>query len=146
MSCAKAPNPTANHALPSQTNLERAIQNLHDADFLGLTDFYHESICMLRFRRSRKLPSECMCSNITNGQAQHVHETHGVPENYSQGTISQHVQQMVDALTSLDRTLFGIALDRFATDIEEVEGMAGNTILCERQRISQLRKDLDMRP
>ena len=100
---------------------------------------------MLRFRQSRELPSGCTCDNNGNGKAQHVHETHGVPENYSGGDISQHVRQMVDALTLLDRVLFGIALDRFAGDIEEVEGMAGKTILCERsQKISLLRRDLDL--
>jgi len=62
MSCRKAPNPQANHALSVPPKPTVAIENVaEDAAFVGVTDFFHESICLLQLRREGSLPPDCGC-------------------------------------------------------------------------------------
>jgi hypothetical protein len=138
MSCSKASNPEANHALPAPPCLSLAIANLHDAGFIGLTDFYHESICMLQLRRTRKLPEGCGCDDSKN--ATHQHTDHGVPR-HSEHNLSPHVLVMVDELTRLDKVLFVAALERFLHDIAVAEMAASRTILCDKAPANLLLKE-----
>ena len=138
MSCSKAPNPQANHALPAPPCLSLAIANLHDAGFIGLTDFYDESICMLQLRRTRRLPEGCGCGDSKN--TTHQDFTHGVPR-HSEDNLSPHVLEMVDNLARLDKDLFVAALERFLDDIAVAEMAANRTILCDKAPANLLLKE-----
>ena len=139
MSCSKAPNPQANHALPAPPCISLAITNLHDAGFIGITNFYHESICMLRLRQTRRLPEGCGCGESKNITT-HQQVTHGVPK-HSEYNLSPHVLEMVDNFTRLDKVLFVAALERFLDDIAVAEMAANRTILCDKAPANLLLKE-----
>jgi len=103
MSCINEPNPRANHALTYPPDLNKAINNLHDADFIGISDFYHESICLLVFRRTRMLPVASMDA----------------------------LRRLVN-YTVLDAQLFSAAMHRFRVDIAMAERISGKGILCDK--------------
>ena len=140
LSCLWAPKPKANHALDPPPDYDEAVVNLYDADFVGLTDFYHESICMIRYRRERELPAGCTCEDNLE-TITHAHITHGVPQEQDTSRMPKHVQQKVDALVKIDTKLFLVALDRFIYDLEEVEQSSNAKILCDRSRLKLLHEE-----
>lgn len=144
MSCLSAGSCEANHALVGEPpSLEQALINLNDADFVGLTDFYHESICMLHYRREEELPVGCNCNEAAN-KITHVHETHGVPNLSDEWTAD--VIELVDSFTLLDRALFKHALNRFQRDLLEVEQKAGVPVLCDRSKMEVLSSTYPPKP
>eukprot|EP00977_Amphora_coffeiformis_P025587 scaffold20597_cov167-Amphora_coffeaeformis.AAC.1 len=102
MSCHKEPNPRANHALAVDPNITHAIENLHDATLIGVSNFYHESICMLRLRQKGTLPDACHCNATESTGSEHVAVAHGVPK-HSADDLPPDMIAMIDSLTKLDR-------------------------------------------
>jgi len=132
MSCINEPNPRANHALTYPPDLNKAINNLHDADFIGISDFYHESICLLVFRRTRMLPATCTCDSVTTHTVE-IHETHGVPTTWSSSPVaSMDALRRLVNYTVLDAQLFSAAMHRFRVDIAMAERISGKGILCDK--------------
>lgn len=139
LSCVSAPNPEANHALTPPPNLTEAISNVaSDAAFVGLTDFFHESICMIKLRRSGSLPTECGCDAVAAAQRNRtleIHFTHFVPPHLS--VFPDNINIMIDKLTKVDRVIFIAALQRFLEDITVAEKVANRPFLCNRTRASR---------
>ena len=119
-----------------------------DADFIGLADFYHESLCMLKLRRSATatLPRGCCCDDTAAPTAprcppahgvpkcptaEHAHEAHGVPTIFSNATTKPETLALIDGFTRRDARLFVAALARFRRDIAAAERVAGCRILCD---------------
>ena len=137
MSCLVAPNPRANHALLPLPNLTAAIANVvSDATFIGLTDFYHESMCILKLRRTGSLPESCGCSEGQKALRLHKHVTHGVPQH--KPIFSKEVTSMVDSMTKSDRPLFVAPLKRFLKDVDVAEQVANSQFLCNRTKALEL--------
>jgi len=128
------------HAHQDDDDIDEAIRNVRKATFIGLTDFYHESICMLQFRSTKILPLTCQCTdlggNATENQSDgHVHYTHsqdGVPK-HSVHNLPMDVLKLEDRLTNWDQRLFLFALDRFLRDIRIAEKVAGHKFFCHPQ-------------
>ena len=147
LSCQKAPNPKANHALLPPPDLDEAIRNVKvggGATFVGLTDFYHESMCILEFRRNGSLPAACGCTEehlAAKAATKRVHVTHGVPK--EKPIISKASQALIDRYTDLDRPLFVVALRRFMDDIHVAETVAGRPFLCNKTKATVLLEQYD---
>jgi hypothetical protein len=125
----------ANHALRPPPDLNLSIANMRDADFVGISDFYHESVCVLKLRRTKVLPDGCSCED-TSPREVHEHHRHGVPihkEAYTRDVLAK-----VKQLTLLDKPLFVAALVRFMADVEIAEAVSHTQILCNRTRAAQL--------
>lgn len=71
MSCISQKNPTANHAVSKAPKLYLAKVNLDKADWIGNTEFHHESMCLLSLRRQHLIPEGCECNNTKT--LPHVH-------------------------------------------------------------------------
>jgi hypothetical protein len=126
MSCINEPNPRANHALSKPPQLYIAIQNLFKADWIGITDFYHESICLLFLRRRRLMPEGCECNDTK--VIEHVHVDHGVKKtnmNYT-GEILLKANDMI----RLDLILYSLAVERFINDLTYSELISKKHIGC----------------
>ena len=139
----------ANHVRPDDpTGVDLALTNMADADFIGLADFYHQSLCMLKLRRSATatLPRGCCCDDTAAPTAPrcppahgvskcptagHAHEAHGVPTNFSNATTKPETLALIDGFTRRDARLFVAALARFRRDIAAAERVAGCRILCD---------------
>ena len=130
MSCQYGPNPKANHAMLPPPNLTLAIENVCEVNFLGIADFYHESICILKLRREQTLPPGCVCGDDIS-RSLHVHKTHNLPSlSPEERTLSPELNSMIDRLISLDAPLFVAGLDRFLSDIKTAESVAKVQIMC----------------
>jgi len=134
MSCHKEPNPRANHALAVDPNITHAIENLHDATLIGVSNFYHESICMLRLRQKGTLPDACHCNATESTGSEHVAVAHGVPK-HSADDLPPDMIAMIDSLTKLDRVLFVEAMQRFLRDVQRAEMATGRRFMCDPSHI-----------
>jgi len=93
-----APNPKANHALLPPPNLTLAIKNVNDADFIGLMDFYHNSICVLQLQQTGHLPDGCGCDEGKDATS-HIQIAHHVPPHSS--VFTDEVMAMVKSIQIL---------------------------------------------
>ena len=141
MECQSAKEYRSDFAFHRAPNYTLALENVNKVDFLGITDFYHESLCLLWLRRTRILPTTCSCgapSSTTLQQQQHVHHTHGVrphSDNFEEPTRTWAAN-----ITRLDRALYLHGLQRFAHEIDLAEQIAGRTFLCNKTRIDHLQR------
>lgn len=100
----------ANHAFNTPLDLSLAVRNLQDASYIGLVEFYSESLQMLSYKLFgdfHRLDSD-------------VHITHGTTAFHISDGILQLLPR-VHALIETDKKLYHAALLRFFCDIRQVE-------------------------
>lgn len=107
--------------------LDVAAAGLDAADGVGITELYHESVCVLRYRIEATLPAGCACSSTV--ASTHVHDDRGVPK-HSIDDVAPSVLALVDDLTRVDASLYLLGLDRVLGDIAKLETCAQTTIIC----------------
>ena len=165
MSCVTKSNP--NHALNPPPDLESALENLRVVDFLGLTDFYTESVCMIVYRRKGIIGPGCECQDpseiiengnnssivvreetkrgeqsnrMTNSSFQHAWITHNVPP-HSVDDLTPEMDEIIYSITKRDQVFFLAGLERFVRDVKEVEEVSGKKIMCRWEKVEQLKEE-----
>lgn len=108
-------------------DLALAVATLGRFDMVGLTELYHESLCLLRFRLEGALPDGCDCASAE--AAEHAHDDKGVPR-HSLDDFADGVLGVVDALTAVDAALYVRGLDRVLRDLADLERCARRTVVC----------------
>jgi hypothetical protein len=126
MSCVSQKNPTANHALSEAPKLDLALNNLYKANWIGITEFYHESMCLLSLRRQHLMPEGCECNNTKT--VQHVHIDHDVKK--SNLTYSPTILRQANKLIRLDQILYSVAVERFIKDLTYSDVISKKHIGC----------------
>ena len=130
-------------------NFTEAEHNLHDFDWIGLTDFFHESKCILYHRLAKGggtknetittmiteyLDSTCTCSSFSNSTAlkQDVKFEHTTTNKRdSMLDVSDEIVNKIDELTHVDQDLYRAALEEFMNDIVSLEFQLGRRVICE---------------
>eukprot|EP00039_Didymoeca_costata_P030474 m.29780 g.29780 ORF g.29780 m.29780 type:complete len:397 (+) comp8134_c0_seq1:214-1404(+) len=97
---------------PLVFNLTYAKDVINSISFVGITDFYIESVCLLRFFTTRKLPPNC---DWRNRNISVHHEAHGVPK-HSYTTLNETLLLKVDVLSQSDLALYTMVFTRFIKD------------------------------
>jgi hypothetical protein len=117
----------AHHSYGHSPDLASAERHLGEFAHIGLVEFYHESLCLLRYRVSSTLDASCECG----GPAQmHKHVTHGVPA-HDDIELTDHAVDLIDEMTAMDMKLYAKAVDRFLSEIKSVESESGKKIICD---------------
>ncbi|KAJ8599103.1 hypothetical protein CTAYLR_008876 [Chrysophaeum taylorii] len=128
-------------------DLGLALRHLRDAWFVGVTEFYRESLCLLRDLASHALPPECECPSTRARKRQRGHldelpplsETHNRHHaRYDDRVYAGAELKLIADATRLDRILHGAAMTRFTHQLLETERRYDVTILC-RDGLRQLR-------
>ncbi|CAE7761860.1 CACNA1A [Symbiodinium sp. CCMP2592] len=122
-------------ALPDEreatVSVAAAIENMKTASMVGITEAYHESMCLFAAKLTGSLPSYCDCENSTAWSAfEGTDEDHGVSYNDTVEAQPPDVLAGVDYLTQGDRQLYNASVERFIRDIKEVETNFGMKVLC----------------
>jgi hypothetical protein len=136
------PGHNAHHSYRSPPDLEEAESRLDQFALVGLVEFYHESLCLLRYKVHDRLEPACECGGPA---PHHKHESHDVP-NHDNLELSDSLVAMIDEMTAVDRALYAKAVDRFLSDIHQVESETGKQVICEakmdefRQKTAYLRE------
>lgn len=134
-----------------------------DAWFVGITEFYRESLCLLRELALSELPRECLCRARetmkladTVSQPSRLTETHNRHHarcasqcrkqsgvhiravcRYDDHVYTGAELKLIADATRLDRILYGAAVVRFTQHLLETEKRHGGPIVCRdgRQRL-----------
>jgi len=107
-----------------------ATRNMLAAEYVGVVEAYHESICLFHAKIRRSLPDHCDCTDARRwGSFRTAGVDHGV-DHHSIGGYSDSVLRDIDVLTRADNILYLAARARFVRDIRDVEREYGTKILC----------------
>lgn len=124
-------------------DLDLALRHVQqDAWFVGITEFYRESLCLLRELALGTLPPECRCSSTSRrrrrggGDLTETHNRHH--SRYDDRTFTGAEVSLISAATRLDRLVYGAALARFTAHLFQTEQRYNVHILC-RDGTSSLR-------
>lgn len=116
--------------LKQTTDLNLAIRRLKATFFVGLTEHYQESMCLLYEKVTNQLPEWCNCEERELwGKYVPQHESHKT-RSHSLAELSSMELNMVDNLTELDRKLYKEAQRRFLLDVQGVEERHHTRVLC----------------
>lgn len=117
-----------------EIDLDLAVKNMKATTLVGVTEAYHESLCLFHAYFLDSLPAHCHCDRPSWKTYVDTREDHGVAYQDSVEDESEEVPQKLDDLTRLDQALYKATVERFVRDVEEVEKRFGAKILCEKQR------------
>ena len=118
-----------------EPNLEEALPALRRMEWIGITDLYHPSLCLLHYQSNQTLSAkDCDCRHKDH----HTNNEKTKPLGYwveyrnkgrSTGDLSANVVDMIDAHTSIDAKLFGEALRLMLGRLRRVEEITGTPLL-----------------
>lgn len=112
---------------------DQAIPIMKATTFVGITEHYQESMCLLfdKLQPETALPEWCNCENATQwSQFKSKHVTHR-SRKHSVTDMSQEDLEMIGKLTTKDKILYEAALNRFVHEIDELEKRKGIKVSCQ---------------
>jgi hypothetical protein len=115
---------------PNEKIVDVAIENMLQANFVGIMEYYQESFCLLHVQLELKLPSWCNCEDkeawSSFGQ---THEDHGL-QKHREADLTRQDRVLLDEITKDDRVLYDAATTHFLENIKATEARLGVKILC----------------
>lgn len=115
-----------------QPDIELAKQHLEErVDFVGLTEFFEESWCLLQYQLHEKLPERgCECGHFQ--ELNLPHERHFTPEDSLRvHSLDKRTLRKIDRMTRADRDVYDTALSLFLMRLRNVERNTGHRLVCE---------------
>mmetsp|Transcript_9285 Transcript_9285/g.18947 ORF Transcript_9285/g.18947 Transcript_9285/m.18947 type:complete len:331 (-) Transcript_9285:180-1172(-) len=121
--------------------LERALANLRSIEFVGIVEFFDESICLLLLGlRTLPPPPQCRCPTGTDAHSSASPRTHR--SKTPPLATEDHVLHAIDRLTSIDFVVYQHALRLFFNRVHEEEARLGYAFMC-RSRLDRAQASLD---
>lgn len=133
--CSRGPRTIHDYRYHAQViDEETAIANMEATFFVGITEAYVESLCLLHERVRGELPRFCDCETRSDPVALAAfpapHHTHKLM-NHSIFDYPDEVLAAVDTLTATDAKLYEAGKRRFYRELLEVENKYGRKINCD---------------
>lgn len=113
-------------------DLDHALENVNRYYFVGIAEFFQASVCVFhdKVMPSRPLPDFCDCQNTANWASfPFPHVSHHVPK-HSLNDMSAEDLLKVDKLTQMDLKVYEAGLERFYSEVRELEERRGLRIHC----------------
>jgi hypothetical protein len=111
--------------------LGAALESLAKFEWVGLTDLFEPSLCLLHYQANRTLPAECVCDSASRrghrtplGNWVETRSKWRDPNSLSPETLAR-----IDAHTDVDAQLFAAALRLFLGRLRTVEAQTGSSVL-----------------
>ena len=110
--------------------MEAALASLQRFEWVGITDLFEPSLCLLHFQTNRTLPPSCDCNSpARQGRRPLGHWTETRSKKRDPAALPAEVLAQIDAHTSVDAQLFAAALRLMLGRLRTVETMTGTSIL-----------------
>uniref|UniRef100_A0A7S2VVF0 Exostosin GT47 domain-containing protein n=1 Tax=Norrisiella sphaerica TaxID=552664 RepID=A0A7S2VVF0_9EUKA len=106
----------------SENHLAYAKRTIQDMFFLGLTEQFHLSMCMMSYQLAGNFPDHCICGSGVPAP-EYEHSTHGVPK-HDINDIPKDTMRLIDDVTTQDTQLYMFAIDEFWARVHEAERIA----------------------
>jgi hypothetical protein len=113
--------------------IDEALRRMRTLYFVGLTEYYQESMCLLHAKAfpNTTLPGYCNCEDPEAWASfKPSIDTHGNTHQLTVEDLSTSDLEKVDALTQADLQLYKAATDRFVLEVRQAEKQHGVSILC----------------
>ena len=118
-----------------EPSIDKALTLYLETEWVGITDFYDESLCLLLSRLKTeaaavRFSESCRCSEDAKpvlGKTEPV--THGSVSSTDVHVYPELAVKM-DRLTAIDKALFSVALRGFLSEIRSLEVRVGHRVLC----------------
>jgi hypothetical protein len=129
---------------------EKALINLVSSSWFGITELFHESLCLLQYQASNGKESDFLTACECKIDAHHEsgisesHESHNVPE-HDVNALSTSTKDTIDKLTGRDAFFYSHALGIFILRIRKMERDTGISVLC-KDRLRMLREEVAYLP
>lgn len=120
---------TTPYYYPEHIDVDRAVQIMHSASFVGILEFYPESLCVLHALVTGVMPTSCDCEK--RGAVPdfwHHNSCCGPPHDIH--TVTEDTIKLIDEITKADRHLYNEAVDNFLSTLRQIEDEQGVQILC----------------
>lgn len=101
--------------------LDAAFASIDALQWVGVQDLFHESVCVLRWRLTGRLPADCDCSKRRRAPS-HPHVRHNVPR--IEPAFTPTALERLRNMTRHDRVVYEYARRRAVRDILRVEAAA----------------------
>lgn len=134
-----------------RVDVESAISNMESTWFIGITEAYVESLCLLHVKLRGELPAFCDCRRRADPEAEaafpRVHHFHAATKRESVLDYRADTLALVDTLTEKDAKLYEAAKLRFYKEVGEVERSHHTRIVCdpEEHRLLETYADAPLR-
>ena len=110
-----------------EPSLEAALASLHSFEWVGLTDLFEHSLCLLHYQAAGAMPTDCRCEG-GKLMLKIPRMNHGVIRHDPQSLDAQMLAA-VDAHTAVDAQLFAAALRLLLGRLQSVEERSGTPLL-----------------
>lgn len=127
---------------PFKPNASLAVDTLRGLDFVALTEFFHESRCLLYHRLGQGAPANatlylnnsCQCDDQRGGDPKDIHVTHHELGHRSRlRDLPRDTLSKIEELTEIDEKVYIIALEDYMNEIAWLESKSalGKRVLCD---------------
>ena len=109
-----------------------AMAAMQRFEWIGLTDLFEPSLCLLHYQANGTLPSACACDSPLRLDGSHRKLGHWVEtrsEKRDPSTLPAEMLALIDAHTTVDSQLFAAALRLLLGRLRHVEEVTGKAIL-----------------
>lgn len=120
---------------------DTALNNLKELAYVGITELYQESLCVIHAGELNEVPENCNCENEAAWKTFHQKKfDHGV--SHSHPGVDQLAagtnKILIDKLTEDDWELYVAGVRRFKEEAKAVEQKFGKKIICDDAKIDAL--------
>jgi len=127
----------AHHALvgtkptPLVPPMDEVQHSFDRMEWVGITELYHESLCVFHYGMFAALPLGCDCaaSSATQNHKRDTHETHHVPK-HDVAEYPADLLALIDTVTVRDHQLYIRGVGRFIDRARSVERATRIRIIC----------------
>ena len=121
------------------------IARVDAAEFVGISELYDESWCLLQFQLSRKLPAVCTCDvvspctlghssqdgvRLAECESQHARRRHAVPPHEKASSLGESTTRKLDTLSVADDELYLAAMSRVLLHLRALETHTNVKLIC----------------
>ena len=111
-------------------DLDAALASMRRFEWVGLTDLYEPSLCLLHYQANGTLPPPCDCNSPTrNDRTRLGHWVETRSKRRDPASLSEEMLAQIDAHTDVDAQVFAAALRLLLGRLRSVEQATGASVL-----------------
>lgn len=107
-------------------------------EVLGVMELYRETLCLVHYRASGRLPEWCACGSDATVAKKHTHVTHGIKPRRGGDELQPATAAGIDSLTRTADAhhvaVYAGAVRHLLAELRTVEELTGTRVLCNAAR------------
>jgi hypothetical protein len=109
--------------------LDATLEAMQNFEWVGITDLYEPSLCLLHYQANGTLPVSCDCDSLAHEGAKLGHWVETRSQKHDPSTLPEDILAKIDAHTAVDAKLFAAALRLLLGRLQTVEERTSVSVL-----------------